>query len=155
MRTLCSSVAICAAIAGFLVSTAAIAATLDSVQGTVRVNSGAGFHKVSGTAQVAAGASIMADPGSSAQILYSDGCRIPVGPGSVAVVAPISPCAQGQAAPGQGSQAQQNTIYDLLAAGVVIGGSVGAGVYASQHGNNNNLIFSPRGGNGGVGGGSP
>jgi hypothetical protein len=136
MRTLCSSVAICAAIAGFSVSTSAIAATLDAVQGTVQVNSGAGFHKVSGAAQVAAGASIMADPGSSAQILYSDGCRIPVGPGSVAVVAPISPCAQGQAAPGQGPQTE-NATYDLLAAGVVIGGAVGAGVWESQRGNNN------------------
>jgi hypothetical protein len=136
MRTLCSSVVICAVITTFSVNTSAIAATLDSVQGTVQVNSGAGFHKVSGAAQVAAGASIMADPGASAQILYSDGCRIPVRPGSVAVVAPISPCALGQAGPGEGPQTD-NTTYDLLAAGVVIGGAVGAGVWSSQRGNNN------------------
>jgi hypothetical protein len=120
--------AICAAVVAFSFNPSAIAATLDSIQGCVQVNSGAGFHKVAGAAQVAPGASIMADPGASAQILYSDGCRISVRPGSVAVVAPISPCAQGQAAPGQGSQTQENTVYDLLAAGVVIGGSVGAGV---------------------------
>jgi hypothetical protein len=158
MKTLCSSmssVAFCAAIAAFSFDASAIAATLDSVQGTVQVNTGAGFHKVAGAAQVAPGTSVMADPGASAQILYSDGCRIPVRPGSVAVVAPISPCAQGQAAPGLGPQTQENTIYDLLAAGVVIGGSVTAGVLSSQRGNNNsNLTFSA-GGGGGVGGGSP
>jgi hypothetical protein len=98
MRTIYTSLAICAAIVGSSFDAYAIAATLDSIQGTVQVNSGAGFHKVAKPAQVAPGASIMADPGASAQILYSDGCRIPVKPGSVAVVAPISPCAQGQAA---------------------------------------------------------
>jgi hypothetical protein len=134
MKTVC--LALCSAIVAFSFDPSAIAATLDSVQGTVQVNSGAGFHKVAGAAQVAPGASIMAGPGSSAQILYSDGCRIPVSPGSVAVVAPISPCALGQAGPGQGPQTD-NTTYDLLAAGVVIGGTVGAGVWASQRGNNN------------------
>jgi hypothetical protein len=153
MKTLCSSVAICAAIVAFSFGASAIAATLDSVQGTVQVNSGAGFHKVTGAAQVAPGASVMADPGASAQIRYSDGCRIPVRPGSVAVVAPISPCAQGQAAPGLGPQTQENTIYDLLAATVVIGGSVTAGVLTSERGHNN-LTFSA-GGGGGLGGGSP
>jgi hypothetical protein len=136
VTTFCSSVAICAAIVALSLDSSAIAATLDSVQGTVQVNSGAGFHKVAGAAQVAPGASIMADPGSSAQILYSDGCRIPVRPGSVAVVAPISPCAQGQAGPGEGPPTD-NTTYSLLAAGAVIGGSVGAGVWSSQRGNNN------------------
>ena len=110
MRTLYTSVAICAAIVGSSFDASAIAATLDSIQGTVQVNSGAGFHKVAKAAQVAPGASIMAAPGASAQILYSDGCRIPVTPGSVAVVAPISPCAQGQAGP----QQEGSTVYTLL-----------------------------------------
>jgi hypothetical protein len=151
MKALSFSVGICAAVVVSSFDSSAIAAVLDSVQGIVQVNSGAGFRKVAAAAQVAPGTSIMADPGASAQIVYSDGCRIPVRPGSVAVVAPISPCAQGQAAPSQGPQTQENTIYDLLAAGVVIGGSVGAGVWASQHGNNH-LGFSAGGGRGGVGG---
>jgi hypothetical protein len=37
------------------------------------------------------GASVMAAPGASTDIVYSDGCRIPVRPGSVAAVAPIDP----------------------------------------------------------------
>jgi hypothetical protein len=158
MKALSFSVGMCAAFVASSFDSSAIAAVLDSVQGTVQVNTGSGFRKVAAAAQVAPGTSIMADPGASAQIVYSDGCRIPVRPGSVAVVAPISPCAQGQAGPSQGPQTQENTIYDLLAAGVVIGGSVGAGVWASQHGNNNNnnnLSFSAGGGNGGVGSGSP
>jgi hypothetical protein len=72
------------------------AATLASIQGTIQVNSGSGFHQVAGAADVAPGTSVMAAPTSSAEIVYSDGCRTPVEPGSVVVVAPISPCAQGQ-----------------------------------------------------------
>jgi hypothetical protein len=156
MKALSFSVGICATVVASSFGSSAIAAVLDSVQGTVQVNTGAGFRKVAAAAQVAPGTSIMADPGASAQIVYSDGCRIPVRPGSVAVVAPISPCAQGQAAPSQGPQTQENTIYDLLGAAVVIGASVTAGVLTSQHGNNNtNLSFSAGGGNGGVGSGSP
>src|ERR1700674_3963241 len=77
------------------VGTSAGAATLISIQGPVQINSGAGFHQVSGAAQVRPGTSIMVGPGGSAEVLYSDGCRMPAGPGSVVTVAPISPCAQG------------------------------------------------------------
>jgi hypothetical protein len=129
-----------ASLASFLVislsSFGASAASLTSIRGSVQINSGSGFHRVARAAQVAPGTSVMAAPGGSAEILYSDGCRIPVRPGSVEVVAPVSPCALGQAAP----QNQGNTIYDALLAAAVIGGSVTAGVLSSQHNNQNNVI---------------
>jgi hypothetical protein len=125
-----------------LFSFGANAASLDSIQGSVQVNSGSGFHQVAGAAQVAPGTSVMAAPGGSAEILYSDGCRTPVRPGSVQVVAPVSPCALGQAAPGQGFQNrnQDNTIYDALLAAAIIGGSITAGVLSEQ---SNQLPASP------------
>jgi hypothetical protein len=102
------------------------AASLVSIYGGVRANSGSGFHQVGDGAQVASGTSVMAAPGGSAEILYSDGCRIPVRPGVVEVVAPISPCALGQ-------KPQSSSFYDVLGAGAVIGGSVFAGVWSAQH----------------------
>jgi hypothetical protein len=93
----------------------AFAAAVTPIVGPLQVNTGSGFHWVSGTAQVAAGGSVMVGPGGKADILYSDGCRTPVTPGAVAVVAPVSPCAQGQA----GGMYQDNTGYYIGAALVV------------------------------------
>jgi hypothetical protein len=123
--------------------TSAGAASLASIQGSVKVNSGSGFHEVAGTAQVAPGTSVMVAPGGRADILYSDGCRIPVRPGAVQVVAPVSPCALGQAGPGQVPQSQGNTIYDALLAGAVIGGSITAGVLSERNNSNSPAPASP------------
>ena len=109
------------------------AASLASIQGDVKINRGSGFHRVAGAVQVVPGTSVMVAPGGSADILYSDGCRIPVRPGAVQVVAPVSPCAMGQAGEG-------NTIYDALLAAAIIGGSVSAGVVLSDRNHNNPLI---------------
>jgi hypothetical protein len=105
------------------------AATLASIHGAVQVNSGSGFHAVAGTAEVAPGASVMAASGASAEILYSDGCRIPVKPGAVAVVAPVSPCAQGQADPDQVPGANDYTYYYVLG-GVAAAAGLGVGIWA-------------------------
>src|SRR5208283_395962 len=68
------------------------AASLVSIQGAVQINSGAGFHQVAAAAELAPGNSVMVAAGASAEIRYSDDCRIPVRPGSVQVVARFSPC---------------------------------------------------------------
>jgi hypothetical protein len=73
----------------------AFAATVSQIVGPLQVNTGSGFHQVTGSTEVAAGGSVIVAPGGKGEILYSDGCRIPVTPGSLAVVAPVSPCAQG------------------------------------------------------------
>src|ERR1700674_5206975 len=114
------------------VGTSAGAATLISIQGPVQINSGAGFHQVSGAAQVRPGTSIMVGPGGSAEVLYSDGCRMPAGPGSVVTVAPISPCAQGQE-PG----------YNPYTVGVLgIGAGIGIGclIWCKGNGENNVVV---------------
>jgi hypothetical protein len=78
----------------------------------------------------------MADPGASAQILYSDGCWIPVKPGSVAVVAPISPCAQGQAGEDH-NFATWSGIASFAGFGALVG------ILASTTHNNNAPIAPP------------
>lgn len=112
------------------------ATTVTSIQGPLQVNTGSGFHQVSGSAQVPAGASVMVAPGGSGEILYSDGCRIPVRPGSVTVVAPISPCAQGAAS---GQPDSSVGIYSVLGVAAVTGAVVGI-AYALR---NNNPPASP------------
>jgi hypothetical protein len=103
----------------------AFAATVTAIEGdALQVNTGSGFHKVSGSAQVAPGGSVMVGPGGKGEILYSDGCRTPVTPGSLSVVAPVSPCAQGQAYGGY--QYQDNTWY-YLGGAALIGAGIGIG----------------------------
>jgi hypothetical protein len=108
----------------------AFAATVTSLQGQIQVNTGTGFHRVPGTAQVEAGGAVMAGPGGLGQIVYSDGCKVPVRPGAVVVVASASPCARGQDFPALGENAALGYAVGLGAAA-----AVGAGTYeaTSQH----------------------
>jgi hypothetical protein len=92
MKTLHASLATCAVLS---FSASAGAASLVSIKGAVQINSGSGFHQVAqvaGSAELAPGNSVMVAAGASAEIRYSDDCRIPVRPGSVEVVARFSPC---------------------------------------------------------------
>jgi hypothetical protein len=90
MKTLLACFATCAAVLSFDAS--AGAASLVSIKGAVQINNGSGFHDAAGPAELAPGNSVMVAPGASAEIRYSDDCRIPVRPGSVEVVARLSPC---------------------------------------------------------------
>jgi hypothetical protein len=87
MKTLLATLATCAVLS---FDASADAASLGSIQGMVQINSGSGFHQVAqvsqvaGSAELAPGNSVMVAAGASAEIRYSDDCRIPVRPGSVA-----------------------------------------------------------------------
>jgi hypothetical protein len=65
------------------------------MDGSLMVNSGNGFQQLAGPAQVAPGGSVMVSPGGKGEIVYTDGCRVPVRSGALAQVEPLSPCAQG------------------------------------------------------------
>ncbi len=90
MKTVIATLATCAVVLSFAAS--ADAASLASIQGMVQINNGSGFHQVAREAEVNPGTSIMTAPGASAEIRYSDECRVPVKSGSIEVVAPIPPC---------------------------------------------------------------
>jgi hypothetical protein len=117
----------------------AFAASVTAIEGgDIQVNTGSGFHRISGSAQVAPGGSVMAGPGGKGEILYSDGCRTPVSPGSISVVAPVSPCAQGQAIGGY--PYQDNTWYYVSGAALVGAGiGIGYAIWGNQH----NTTFVP------------
>ena len=132
---------VCAVLSAFGINQSVVAATLDSIQGRVQVNSGSGFHQVVGATEVAPGTSVMASPGGGAEIFYSDGCRIPVRPGSVAVVAPISPCAQGQGNPGDVPGTSDNVAhYGVVGVAAFL---LGLGIWEATKGHNDNNTAAP------------
>jgi hypothetical protein len=109
---------------------------LEVHSGNGSVNSGHGFRAVGRTAEVTAGDSVMVSPGGNAEIVYDEYCRIPVKPGRIAVIAPVSPCARGAdlgppAAPFPVKAAppaapEDNSGYYLLGAAAAVG--LGAGI---------------------------
>jgi hypothetical protein len=117
--------AIVAAIFG--VAAPAGAATVKAISGQVLLNRGDGYKLVAGQIEAAPGATVVANPGASAQIVYADGCVVDVQPVTVATITPQSPCTTG-AAPAPSS----NT---LILGAVVVGAGAGAAILLSQKDN--------------------
>jgi hypothetical protein len=88
---------ICAA-AIFASSAIAQTATIEPVQGNVSLSQGQGFQRVDSRVPANVGDSVMVGPSGSANVVYPDGCQVNVQPGSVASIAPLSPCASGSLA---------------------------------------------------------
>ena len=127
------------AMSTFALGTSTFAATVTAIEGTVQVNTGKGFHPVSGAAEVAPGSSVMVSPNGRGEIRYSDGCKTPVLPGSVAVVPPVSPCAQGQALPSDRDYpGGQDSYGAYLGLGLAAAGFGAAGYAAAQNNGFNN-----------------
>ena len=81
-------------IAGLMlfVCTAASAASFEVVSGEGAMNRGLGFQPVTGSVQVSPGATLHAPAGSSAYVVYDNGCRVRVAPGSFTQVKKQAPC---------------------------------------------------------------
>jgi hypothetical protein len=137
MRHVLASVAL---ISGVSLSVPSLAATVEAIEGTVSINHGQGYQRVSLPTQVKAGDSIMADPGASAEVVYYDGCRVKVRPGAVVSVRREPPCATSSRMNlGAGSLkdtfppppvlVEEPTDFSLgpvIAAGVIVGGIIAA-----------------------------
>jgi hypothetical protein len=110
------------------------AATVQPVQGTLSINQGQGFSPVNGPVAGNVGDSVMVVPGGAATIVYDDGCKVDVQPGTVTTIAPLSPCASGSYA-----QANYNNGYGwggwVLGAGAL--GLAGWGIYEATRSPNN------------------
>lgn len=78
MRVLLAAVALGATVC---LSAPSLAATVRAVQGDVRVNTGQGYRLVQSGATANPGAIVAAQSGGRAQVVYPDGCVVPVGRG--------------------------------------------------------------------------
>lgn len=95
--------ALAALASGLIPSTACLAQMIVPLEGKLSMNSGTGFHDVAAPVNGKVGGSVMAGPRSSGQILYNDGCQVPIVPGRVVTITAASPCnaAFGQAVGGR------------------------------------------------------
>ena len=134
-RMIASALVLAAGVFG----SAAHAATMGSVQGSVLVNKGAGYGPAKGSSELKPGDTVMAKAGGSAQISYDDGCVVEVKVGQVVTVAQESPCKPTGAA---GLAPTPGVGVGLAVAGVA-GVAVVAGVAISQNRNNDRRPASP------------
>jgi len=125
-----------AVIAVISLNAAAWAATVTVSQGQVLVNSGQGYRLVDGSAQLEPGATVVANPGAIAEVVYPGGCTVTVQPGSVYVIASQAPCQKGEpvqsggltdksppTSGGNGTTGGSGTAWAIGAAAVVAGGA--------------------------------
>lgn len=78
-----------------LVASPSWAAMIEPGTGDLTINRGEGFQPVTNQTHANIGDLVMVGPSGAATITYDDGCKVAVQTGSVATIAPLSPCASG------------------------------------------------------------
>ena len=78
--------------AACMIASGVEAATLRAIEGNVLVNHGGGYETVRGATNLTLGDTVTVQAGGSAQIVYPDGCVVPVEVGAVVAVGEASPC---------------------------------------------------------------
>jgi len=92
------------------------------VEGPVKVDSGSGYAAVDSGTPVQPGSSVMAQPGGSGQIVYDDGCTVPVEEGQIVLVEPQSPCVGAASAVGHVPVGVADyALFVLPAAAIIVG----------------------------------
>ncbi len=139
--------AIAVGLAATLFTTAAQAAMLANLEGSVFVNRGDGFQPVSAGTTVAPGDRIKTGKGSTVNVVYENGYSVPVGPNQVRTVQYAPPSAKD--APGsvpESAGAFAGGAFGGIAAPIIVGGvvagAVTAGVVASSSSSSNNHSVS-------------
>jgi hypothetical protein len=93
MRSVSLRPCVVVAVAFFLfLSSAVSAATVTAVSGKVSINRGDGFVQISSGTAAKPGDRVMAGLAGMAEIVYDDGCRQKLEPGSLITIAPTPPC---------------------------------------------------------------
>jgi hypothetical protein len=145
----------------------ASATTVSGQSGSIFVNNGAGFVRVSSVTEVAPSSEIMVSPGGSALLTYADNCAVRV-PSGIWQVQQAHPCAEGvklidftkrmnEGAPPADppSDAWDSNKTTLIVGGLAVAGGVAAAIYFSQNGGHHDVTnTSGTGGPGGTPGGT-
>ncbi len=116
IRLVMSSVAMVAFVS------AASAATLSDVSGSVLVDSGKGFQKVSAASDVSVGSRVMVTRGGKAVLAYADGCKKTLSANSITTVVKADACTQTAQVAGQFGQVTPNytNLTSMMTAGIVV-----------------------------------
>lgn len=117
IRLVMSSVAMVAFVS------AASAATLSDVSGSVLVDSGKGFQKVSAASDVSVGSRVMVTRGGKAVLAYADGCKKTLAANSITTVVKADACTQTVQVAGQFGQVTKDIINptNMILGGIVVG----------------------------------
>jgi hypothetical protein len=107
---------------GTAIGGAALAATVTATQGQVMINRGQGYQLLVGSTEVDPGATVIVNPGGSAQVVYPDGCQVAVEPFTVHAINAISPCEDKSATAAESSK--KTLYYALGGVAVLAGGAV-------------------------------
>jgi hypothetical protein len=78
-----------------LIASPSWAAMVEPGLGDLTINKGQGFKAVKSTITANVGDSVMVGPSGATTVVYDDGCKVSVQPGTVTTIAPLSPCASG------------------------------------------------------------
>ncbi len=125
------------AVAVFALASAASAATLSDVSGSVLVDSGKGFKKVSAASDVPVGSRVMVTRGGKAVLAYADGCQKTLAANSITTVVKSGACEQSsQVAAQAGGTGFGLGPAAVIGGGVVIGATTAIIVGASEDDNN-------------------
>ena len=118
---------------------AASSATITSVSGTVSLNRGEGFHRITAGAEGSPGDTVMVGPGSGAEITYASQCRVKVGPRSVFIIGVDDPCSRGCAVGSlkdtpdvKCETVARDPDHALLVGGLIVAGGVAVIVHVNQ-----------------------
>ena len=103
------------------------AATVDAVKGKVLINRGEGFQQVTTGAQANVGDRLMAGPGGSAKLVYSDRCQVSLVPGRVVSVGKQPPCT----APSLVGDDYREGFFSNPVPPFVVGAAIGWGIFCA------------------------
>jgi uncharacterized membrane protein YedE/YeeE len=104
------------------------AAVVEPGVGDLTINQGQGFKPVASRTDANVGDAVMVGPGSSATVVYEDGCKVAVRPGAVTTIAPLSPCASG-------SNAANDDSWGWIIGATLFGIGIGVAAYEASKSN--------------------
>lgn len=105
----------------------AFAATVDAVKGKVLINRGDGFQQATSGTKANAGDRLMAGPGGSAKLVYSDRCQVSIVPGRVVSVGKQPPCT----APSLVGEDSREGFFSNPVPPFVVGAAIGWGIFCA------------------------